>query len=96
MKQGNLNCSLTSTEEIQESLFTLRPNPANDFVDIGFPVTMSGVLLVHSVQGVLLESYSLSRVTNFRLPVDDYATGIYLITFQNSEGTLSEIRFVKQ
>ena len=96
MKQGNLNCSLTSTEEIQESLFTLRPNPASDFVDIGFPVTMSGVLLVHSMQGVLLESYSLSRVTNFRLPVDDYATGIYLITFQNSEGTLSENRFVKQ
>ncbi len=68
------------------------PNPANDFIQIGFTGNNSNVseLMVYNTQGHLVKSMKLIDVQNIRLNTADMVPGIYLIKLSNSEGSFSK------
>ena len=87
--------SSTQDDLKRSPLFSLYPNPASELMDINLLEKLSGKIQVHSVEGALLATHHLNNTNTLSLPVIDYSPGIYVVTLQASDGTVSTDRFVK-
>ena len=87
--------SSTQDDLKRSPLFSLYPNPASELMDINLLEKLSGKIQVHSVEGALLATHHLNNTNTLSLPVTDYSPGIYVVTLQASDGTVSTDRFVK-
>ena len=75
-------------QELSNSILTLQPNPAEDFIHVFVPET--GVLEVRDIAGKFIQENKLQKGTN-SISVIDLADGLYLFQFKSNDG----IRFTK-
>ncbi|MEM7572791.1 MAG: S8 family serine peptidase [Bacteroidota bacterium] len=80
--------SCTSTSEPEDHpVWSLAPNPADDFSQISVAAENPiEVLKLFDLNGRELASYQLNGVAQFRLPTSDLASGVYLIRLQTAGG----------
>ncbi|QQS29845.1 MAG: DUF11 domain-containing protein [Sphingobacteriales bacterium] len=80
------------------ALLEMKPVPATDYLDIMFNTVKGTVLMeVTDLSGRVIFSQQLNAtegINNYRLPVFDYATGIYLVSLKSGEAKVSG-KFVK-
>ena len=87
--------SSTQDDLKRSPLFSLYPNPASEVIDIKLSALITGKVQVHTIEGTLIATHLLSSSSTINLPVADYSPGIYVVTLQASDGTVSTARFVK-
>lgn len=67
------------SEPVEDPAMVIYPNPANDVVSISFRSVTDGELTVIDSRGRIVDTRQLNACLNLRLPVDQYATGMYII-----------------
>ena len=79
--------------------FTLSPNPAHDYLYIGFnqtrPVQKADFSLINS-QGIMLKSFEINNTGRQSIHVSDLPPGVYFLLVKHEDGTTAQKRFVKQ
>jgi len=86
---------ITSTKSIDAQLqFTLSPNPASDNIYLNFNNLPSNFaplnLRLMTMNGQLVKSLTIKNLENFRLPVNDMSSGLYLMQVQTEKGFWTE------
>jgi len=79
------------------NLFTISPNPANDFISIGFEagITRKGNFQIFSPDGIKVKSIKINEAKgNITIPVQDLSVGLYYVLF-NGENVIGVNSFVK-
>ena len=73
--------SIAHTRNIQADIF---PNPAADFVNIRLEEATSTSLIMTDMQGKIVKKQTITN--DCSLPINDLASGMYLIRLQNEKG----------
>ncbi|MEI6853380.1 MAG: T9SS type A sorting domain-containing protein [Bacteroidota bacterium] len=73
----------------ETSLTKLYPNPANNLLNIQFESVEQGTLYILNMQGKLLQEENLMPGLQ-SIDISDYASGIYLIKIQSTEGIIAQ------
>ncbi|MFM2225781.1 MAG: hypothetical protein RJA07_1983 [Bacteroidota bacterium] len=90
---GKLNCP-TGIEEINQSGFSIYPNPAYNKLKIENTVYTS--IAIYNVLGVLMLHQSIQQHQINEINVGEFSNGIYLIRATNNEGKAYNLKFVKE
>lgn len=96
----NLDCGLkmgtTSIVEVNNKQLTLKPNPAEDFIDIQLPDGIgNGNLNVIDMLGQVVIAQHKVNSKQTRLDISHLTNGVYILSIE-SEGVKQQARFVKQ
>ncbi|MFK8054948.1 MAG: T9SS type A sorting domain-containing protein [Saprospiraceae bacterium] len=92
-----INITTSSTQQAIPGSFTLAPNPVTDFVNWSY--SGSATLLtteVHSSTGQLIAKTSVRDAGNARIDLSNTPTGMYTITWMDSDGRRTSKRVVRQ
>ena len=81
--------------DVAKPSLTLRPNPANNFVDIFFDSPQTGEITIYTIDGQRLAVHRVDNKNYRRIPVDELSVGLYILSMRSSDGTVSTDRFVK-
>jgi hypothetical protein len=89
-----LACTATSTtENTNNQLFTLYPNPTSEFLNLNFTESINDFnAQIMDINGHILKQFSNQKT----MPINDLPTGFYALKVVDTEGLLLGIqRFVK-
>ena len=98
LKQIDLNGSVKVFDPIylnckkaEGNNFTISPNPASDFTEIGFNADVDGqiTLAVYSISGQLLKEQSTNfskGYTSVQIDISDLAAGVYYLNINSNSG----------
>lgn len=85
-----------SVADFNELIFTIYPNPAQDWLHIHLEGLSNNTSLeVYDVHGRLLKRIMLSELET-QLDVSEYASGLYFIKLKNALGTTHTVKFIKK
>ena len=85
-----MNLITTGLSNIEESNFTIFPNPASDFIQFRAPQNSISIIDLYTLTGQFIRSYSNA---NEPILISDLPMGMYLIRIQNADAIYSR-RFV--
>lgn len=91
---------ILSTQNIDPKLqFAVSPNPATDYINLNFNNLQSnstplGIRLIN-MNGQVLKSLSINNLQNYRLPLNDISSGLYLMQVQTEKGFWTEKIMIK-
>jgi hypothetical protein len=85
-----MNFITTGLSNIEESNFTIFPNPASDFIQFRAPQNSISIIDLYTLTGQFIRSYSNA---NEPILISDLPMGVYLIRIQNADAIYSR-RFV--
>jgi len=87
---------LSATETVsEENSLTLFPNPSDTELHISFDKKVDGVLRVFSSTGKQVEIINFESRNRITLDVSAYQIGLYLVCYQNENGSLASSYFTK-
>jgi hypothetical protein len=86
MDDLKMNLITTGLSNIEESNFTIFPNPASDFIQFKAPQNSISNIDLYTLTGQFIRSYSNA---NEPIMIRDLPMGMYLIKFQNSNSSYS-------
>ncbi len=91
---------ILSTQNIDPKLqFSLSPNPANDYIYLNFNnlQTKSTALEIRliNMNGQTIKAISTNNLENYRLPLNDISSGLYLMQVQTEKGFWTEKIMIK-
>ncbi|MFK7785592.1 MAG: T9SS type A sorting domain-containing protein [Crocinitomicaceae bacterium] len=92
-KAIRLDPATADVSELENTVFTLYPNPAGTFVEIQSSNDIENIEIVDA-SGQLL--YSDSYQPGQRIPVNQFESGMYFVRVYQSNGSISQERFVKE
>jgi hypothetical protein len=92
-KAIRLDPATASIPEVEKSDFTIYPNPSNDFIEIQSAANIERLEILN-VTGQCV--YSNAHQVGDRIRVDSFESGLYLIRAYQSNGTISQQRFLKE
>lgn len=85
-----------STSDFNELIFTIYPNPAQDWLYIHLEELSNNTYLeVYDIHGKLLENFMLSKLET-QLDVSEYVSGLYFIKMTDNLGNAQIGKFIKQ
>ncbi|MFN8325923.1 MAG: T9SS type A sorting domain-containing protein [Flavobacteriaceae bacterium] len=90
-------CAL-GTNDIEESIFALHPNPAKEFVTIDYKgLEGTNTLEVYELSGRLLQTQPIAATAgSMELPTRAYPSGVYVVVIRNEKGILAQQKLVVQ
>lgn len=86
---GNTKKSAIGTAISNIDEMTLTPNPGKEMTTVQFGEVLTGELEVRSMDGKIIHSEEVEEMSSVRLDLSNFAKGMYLVTFSNSNTTLS-------
>lgn len=84
----------SNEEEILSTQMDFHPNPVTDVATVCFNESVSGELIIRSLEGKVLQSMQISEQACLDLEVKNFPSGMYFVEFSNSTMHLSK-RFIK-
>ena len=86
---------ISSTQNIDPQLqFNLSPNPASDYIHLNFNNLQSNLapsnIRLINMNGQTVKSLSTNNLENFRIPLNDMSSGLYLMQVQTEKGFWTE------
>ncbi len=84
-----------STQNIDPKLqFSLSPNPATDFITLNFNKIQNNLtpleIRLINMNGQTVKSLAINNLENYRLPLNDMPSGLYLMQVQTEKGFWTE------
>jgi Secretion system C-terminal sorting domain/Carbohydrate esterase, sialic acid-specific acetylesterase/Fibronectin type III domain len=81
--------AILKTEEEIFNGFSLFPNPAHSHITLRFDKPMTGQISLIDLRGVELLKKEIVKVSESIIPVNNYQSGVYFLSFKNEDGVIS-------
>ncbi len=81
--------SILNNEEDTLNGFSLFPNPAHSQIALRFSKPMTGQISIIDLRGVEILRKEIIKVSELIIPLNNYQSGVYLLSFKNNDGAIS-------
>jgi len=90
---GNIDCTLTSNQNIVAANLKIYPNPVANFLNIELDLPIEKVM-IYNTQGRLVKSLNALNINQINMNVEEWSSGMYILEIYTEEGIMKE-KFVK-
>jgi hypothetical protein len=78
-----------STEQLDEQLFKVYPQPTSDLLNIELPNNTTSRIEIVNMQGAVVNSTAINGNLRTELSLNDLSTGLYFVNFYNAENMIT-------
>lgn len=88
------DASLSTLDYDLENQISIYPNPVRDYLTVNYNTNQAYDIAVYNSLGKLLTTYEKAK-SNFQVPVEHLANGLYFISVKDESGKKATLKFVK-
>lgn len=81
---------ISNKKEIKEALFEMYPNPASSWVQLEFDYKQLNMLEIYDLKGSLVFSQELDRENKFRVNLEAFEKGLYILKLKGEKHSIVE------
>ncbi len=86
---------ILGSEPLVSNDFLISPNPVRENINLEFSGLQTGKVSLRAVTGLTLFSGTLESKDRYSIPCRQLGSGIYFITFENSEGVITTKKLIR-